>query len=229
MIWIIFMLALLACIVLPGLWVKRVLAKYGEPENRYRDKGSGADLARHLLERFDMADVRVEETDRGDHYDPKDKAVRLSPNNFSGYSLTAVTVAAHEVGHAIQDARGEALFKARQRLVVAATRAERFGQIVLLLAPLVLLVARLPGLSVVMLLIALLSVAVSTLVHLVTLPVELDASFGKALPILEEGRYLYEGDLPHAQNILRAAAFTYVAGSLASLLSLGRWLTVLRR
>jgi len=206
-----------------------VLAKYGEPENRYRDKGSGADLARHLLERFDMADVRVEETDRGDHYDPKDKAVRLSPNNFSGYSLTAVTVAAHEVGHAIQDARGEALFKARQRLVVAATRAQRFGQIVLLLAPLVLLVARLPGLSVVMLLIALLSVAVSTLVHLVTLPVELDASFGKALPILEEGRYLYEGDLPHAQNILRAAAFTYVAGSLASLLSLGRWLTVLRR
>jgi Zn-dependent membrane protease YugP len=229
MIWIIFMLALLACIVLPGLWVKRVLAKYGEPENRYRDKGSGADLARHLLERFDMADVRVEETDRGDHYDPKDKAVRLSPNNFSGYSLTAVTVAAHEVGHAIQDARGEALFKARQRLVVAATRAQRFGQIVLLLAPLVLLVARLPGLSVVMLLIALLSVAVSTLVHLVTLPVELDASFGKALPILEEGRYLYDGDLPHAQKILRAAAFTYVAGSLASLLSLGRWLTVLRR
>lgn len=229
MIWIIFMLVLLACIVLPGLWVKRVLAKYAEPANRYREKGSGAELARHLLERFGMADVRVEETDRGDHYDPKDKAVRLSPDNFAGHSLTAVTVAAHEVGHAIQDARGEALFKARQRLVVAASRAERFGQIVLLLAPLVLLVARLPGLSIVMLAIALLSVAVSTLVHLVTLPVELDASFGKALPILEEGRYLHEGDLPHAQKILRAAAFTYVAGSLASLLSLGRWLTVLRR
>lgn len=229
MIWIIFALALLACIVLPGLWVKRVLAKYQEPANRYRDKGSGAELARHLLERFGMADVRVEETDRGDHYDPTDKTVRLSPANFSGYSLTAVTVAAHEVGHAVQDARSEPLFKMRQRLVKVATRAQSFGQIALLLAPLVLLVARLPGLSVIMLIVALLSMTLSTLVHLVTLPVELDASFGKALPILEEGRYLYDVDLPHARKILRAAAFTYVAGSLASLLSLGRWLTILRR
>ncbi len=68
-----------------------------------------------------------------------------------------------------------------------------------------------------------------TLVHLCTLPVELDASFKKALPILESGEYLQEGDLPHAERILRAAAFTYVAASLGSLLNLGRWLAVLRR
>ena len=71
--------------------------------------------------------------------------------------------------------------------------------------------------------------AIGTLVHLVTLPVELDASFGKALPVLAKGGYLHDGDLPHARRILKAAALTYVAGSLASLLNLGRWIAVLRR
>jgi Zn-dependent membrane protease YugP len=80
-----------------------------------------------------------------------------------------------------------------------------------------------------MLLIGVLSMALGTIVHLVTLPVELDASYGKALPLLKEGNYLHEGDLRHAQRILKAAALTYVAGSLASLLNLGRWLAVLRR
>ena len=229
MIWIVVTALLLAIIILPGLWVKQVLRKYSEPADRYREKGSGAELARHLLDRFGMQDVKVEETEAGDHYDPRSKSVRLLPDNFSGHSLTAVTVAAHEVGHAVQDARGEALFNMRQRLVGVATKAESFGRVVLLIAPLVLLVARLPILSAVMLGVALLSMTLATLVHLVTLPVELDASFGKALPILEEGNYLHETDLPHAKRILRAAAFTYVAGSLASLLNLGRWLTVLRR
>ena len=58
---------------------------------------------------------------------------------------------------------------------------------------------------------------------------EFDASFNKALPILEDGQYLQEGDLPHARRILKAAAYTYVAASLASLLNIGRWLAVLRR
>ncbi|GAM67999.1 probable metal-dependent peptidase [Vibrio sp. JCM 19236] len=57
-----------------------------------------------------MDNIKVEETSAGDHYDPADKAVRLSPDNYSGYSLTALTVAAHEVGHAIQDSRSEPCF-----------------------------------------------------------------------------------------------------------------------
>lgn len=229
MVWVVFIVALLACIVLPGFWVRQVLQKYSEPADRYRGKGSGAELARHLLDTFNLSNVKVEETDRGDHYDPVAKAVRLSPDNFGGYSLTAVTVAAHEVGHAIQDARGEVLFNARQRLVNVAMKGERAGRVLLIMAPLVLLAARLPQASIVMLLLAVASMALGTLVHLVTLPVELDASYAKALPILEEGDYLRAGDLPHARRILKAAALTYVAGSLASLLSLGRWIAVLRR
>jgi Zn-dependent membrane protease YugP len=173
--------------------------------------------------------VKVEETDKGDHYDPEAKAVRLSPGNFSGHSLTAVTVAAHEVGHAIQDARGEILFRSRQRLVRAAVKGERISRVLLIGAPLVLLVTRLPQAGFFMLLAAVGAMALGTLVHIVTLPVELDASYNKALPMLEEDGYLYEGDQPHARRILKAAALTYVAGSLASLLNLGRWLTLLRR
>ncbi len=92
-----------------------------------------------------------------------------------------------------------------------------------------MLIARVPQASLGILLLAVASMALGTLVHLVTLPVELDASYGKALPILEQGNYLQDGDLPHARRILKAAALTYVAGSLASLLNLGRWIAVLRR
>jgi Zn-dependent membrane protease YugP len=182
-----------------------------------------------LLDRFELGDIKVEETDKGDHYDPIAKVVRLSADNYAGHSLTAVTVAAHEVGHAIQDARGEALFKTRQRLVGVALKGERVARVMLMAAPILLLLTRLPQAGALMLLIGVASMALGTVVHFVTLPVELDASYGKALPMLEEGDYLYDGDLPHARKILKAAALTYVAGSLASLLNLGRWLAVLRR
>jgi Zn-dependent membrane protease YugP len=229
MIWIILFVGLLAAIYLPSLWVRQVLAKYSKPPDRYRQQGTGADLARHLLERFGMEQVAVEETEIGDHYDPQAKAVRLSPANYAGTSLTAITVAAHEVGHAIQDARGERLFKYRQRLVKTAIGGEKIGSLMLLGAPVIMLLLRLPQISFTMLLIGFGSMLLGTLVHLVTLPVELDASFNKALPILKEGNYLQQGDLPHAQRILKAAAFTYVAGSLASLLNLARWIAILRR
>jgi Zn-dependent membrane protease YugP len=92
-----------------------------------------------------------------------------------------------------------------------------------------MLVARIPQVSFLMFFIGFLSMALSTLVHFVTLPVELDASFNKALPVLKQGGYLREDDLPHARRILKAAALTYVAGSLASLLNLSRWIAILRR
>lgn len=229
MIWLILFIILMVCIFLPSIWVKLVLHKYSEPEDRYRDKGSGAELARHLLDHFELGEVGVEETDKGDHYDPQTRTVRLVPGNYGGYSLTAVTVAAHEVGHAIQHARGEALFETRQRLVAAARHGQRLASFTLMVAPVLLILTRMPQLSALLLLIGVGSMALSTVVHLVTLPVELDASYGKALPILEAGGYLHPGDLQHAEQVLKAAALTYVAGSLASLLNLGRWIAVLRR
>ncbi len=229
MLWLILVIVVATCLFLPGLWVKHVMRKYRQPAERYREQGSGGELARHLLDRFGLSDVKVEETSVGDHYDPAAKAVRLTPANYSGYSLTAVTVAAHEVGHAIQDSRGESLFLARQKLASAAMLGERFAGLLLVAAPVVFMLTRVPQASALTLLIGVLSMALGTVVHLLTLPVEFDASYGKALPILKEGEYLHDGDLVHAEKILKAAALTYVAGSLASLLNLGRWIAVLRR
>ena len=87
MIAIVSILLLLAAVALPGLWVKRVLKKYSEPADRYREQGTGAELARHLLDSFDLQQVAVEITPDGDHYDPQAKAVRLTQDKYDGCSL----------------------------------------------------------------------------------------------------------------------------------------------
>ncbi|BBI50017.1 hypothetical protein HORIV_24380 [Vreelandella olivaria] len=87
--------------------------------------GTGAELADHLLRRLGIEGASVERTEFGDHYDPETRCVRLSPDNYDGRSLTAVTVAAHEVGHAIQHYQGYAPLLARSRLVGVAQKAEK--------------------------------------------------------------------------------------------------------
>lgn len=211
----------------PGLWVQHVMRRYSEPEDRY--PGTGAELARHLLKRHGVHSACVERTDAGDHYDPKAKAVRLAPANFDGRSLTAITVAAHEVGHALQDKQGFAPLRWRTRLIGATRNAERLGAALLIASPFLGLVTRVPSVGILMFLGGLLSLGSSTLVHLVTLPTELDASFVRALPILHKGDYLERADRPHARRILMAAALTYVSASLMSLLNVARWWAILRR
>lgn len=223
--WILLFLLLLALFTLPQWWVGHVLKKHGQKRDDF--PGTGGELAQHLIEVQGLKEVSVEETPVGDHYDPVDKAVRLTPDKLKGQSLTAVVVAAHEVGHAIQDHNKEATFNARIKAAKFAIMAERIAPVAFWLSP--LLAAMNPAASRVSLIIAVLSVLASTLVHLITLPVEWDASFGKALPILEKGEYLNQEDMKGARQILLAAAFTYVAGSLASLLNVWRWLRYLRR
>ena len=175
-----------------------------------------------------MPDVKVEIDDRGDHYDPTEKAVRLTSDNFNKKSLTAIAVAAHEVGHAIQHHRKEPLLQLRTNLVKVAAVSEKLGSLAFILMPIVVGITRVPHLSLVMIGIVIISMSVAVIVHLVTLPVEWNASFGKALPILAEG-YIKEDELIAANKILRAAALTYVAASLAGILNLWRWLALFRR
>ena len=211
----------------PNLWVNRVLAKYSRPADRY--PGTGGELARHLLDELGLHQVKTEVTDKGDHYDPETKAVRLSADRFHGRSLTAITIAAHEVGHAHQDAHGYRPLKWRTRLVRLAAPGERLGAAVLMLAPVMTIVTRTPVTGILMLLGGFLVLGLGTLVHFVTLPMELDASFGRALPMLKKGGYLKPGDELHARKLLTAAACTYVAVSLMSLLNVSRWWVILRR
>ncbi|NOX70648.1 MAG: zinc metallopeptidase [Gammaproteobacteria bacterium] len=220
-------IVILSLVFLPGLWVRRVLAKYAEPDDRY--SGTGADLARHLLNEYGLQNVKVEETKDGDHYDPQDKAVRLTPDKFSGRSLTAITVAAHEVGHAMQDHEGYAPLRLRSHLVKASQKVEKLGAGILMVSPFIGMLTRVPGLGILMFVGGLLTLGSATLVHFVTLPTEIDASFARALPMLEKNNILHRTDKAHARKILRAAAFTYVSVSLMSLLNIARWWAILRR
>jgi Zn-dependent membrane protease YugP len=211
----------------PGWWVRNVMSRYSKPEDRY--DGTGGELARHLLDSHDLQHVKIEETSKGDHYDPLEKVVRLTPDKLNGRSLTAVTVAAHEVGHALQDASGYAPLKIRGQLIMLTRPVERLGAGILMAAPLIGVLTRAPLVSLLMVLGGLMSLGATTLVHLVTLPTELDASFNRAMPMLEKGSVLKPVDLPHARRLLKAAALTYLSASLASLLNIARWWTLLRR
>lgn len=222
-----FALLVLALVFGPGLWVNRVLDRYSRPPNRYG--GTGAELARHLLDLHKLQAVTVEETQQGDHYDPTAKSVRLTPDKFAGRSLTAITVAAHEVGHALQDAEGYAPLRLRSQLVRVIQPVQKIGAGILMVSPFIGALTRAPGLGILMFAGGMLTLLSSTLVHFVTLPTEIDASFARALPILDKHRILKESDRPHAKRLLKAAAFTYVSASLMSLLNIARWWAILRR
>lgn len=223
----IFVLLLLAAIFGPGIWVQRVLARYSEPTDRYT--GTGAELARHLLDRNGLSSVKVEQTEAGDHYDPDARAVRLTPDKYDGRSLTAITVAAHEVGHALQDQGNYGPLRWRTRLVKATRGIERIGAGVLLLSPFLGLVTRMPSIGLLTFAAGFVTLGTSAIVHFITLPTEFDASFARALPMLDEHRVLKTVDRPHARKLLTAAALTYVSASLMSLLNIARWLMILKR
>ena len=218
---------MLLFIYLPQFWVKRVLDKYNQRDEP-NFSGSGGELARHLLDRFELSHIKVETTELGDHYDPVAQCLRLTPDKYEGKTLTAITVAAHECGHALQHAAKEPLFMLRSRLATTSVWAARLGSFLLFSAPFLVLITRAPSVALLNITGAFLIMGFALLLQIITLPVELDASFNKALPLLKSG-YLDAAQIPAAQQILKAAAWTYVAGSLASLLNFWRWLAVLRR
>ncbi|AKH99628.1 putative Zn-dependent protease [Hoeflea sp. IMCC20628] len=223
---IIGVLAVLAAIYGPQYWVGHTMRRHSA--NRPDFPGTGGEMAQHLVERLALKDVRVEATDAGDHYDPEARTVRLSQANYNGASLTAVAVAAHEVGHALQHHRGERGLALRQSLVRFAMVTDRIALIFFIAALVLAILLRAPVAMLGMAVIGIGLLAIRIVVHLVTLPVEYDASFNKALPILREGGYLGDQDLAGARSVLKAAALTYVASALMSLLNLARWVRTLR-
>jgi uncharacterized protein len=215
---------LLAVLLGPQWWVRHVLERHGV--ERADLPGTGGELARHLLDLAGLHGVKVELTGDGDHYDPEERAVRLLPQHHDGRSVAAVAVAAHEVSHAVQHANGDRAFALRFDLVRKLVWIDRIAIVLLLVAPLILV--RAPILGIVQLIAGFVLLTSRVAVHVVTLPVELDASFGKALPVLTRGGYLAAADMPAARSVLRAAAFTYVASALMTLLNVARWFRILR-
>lgn len=225
---IIIVVALLLLLLLgPQMWAQSVLKKYAASRDDF--PGNGAEFATHLINNLKLTYVQVEKSDAGDHYDPIACAVRLNPANMQTNSLTAVVVAAHEVGHAIQHAVNYRPFHWRNKLVVFAQYAEKVGSVLMLIIPVVGIISRSPVAGGIVMLMGLATMMSAVLVHLVTLPVEWNASFSRALPILQKGDYLQPEDMKAARKILLACALTYLAQSLMSMINLWRWLRVLRR
>ncbi|NVJ49929.1 MAG: zinc metallopeptidase [Gammaproteobacteria bacterium] len=223
---VIVLVLLLVLLLGPNWWVTRTLKRYSVD---YPDlPGTGGQLARHLADRFELT-VTIEETEQGDHYAPDDRAIRLTKEHFHGRSLSAVTVAAHEFGHALQHHQGYRPLLWRGRLARMAYFAEKLAAVAFVVAPILAIVSRSPVLTVAVLFIAVSNMLLSIVVHLVTLPVEWDASFKRALPILRDGGYLTTQEMPIAKKILTAAALTYVSSALMGLLNVGRWWAILRR
>ena len=193
--------------------VKSAFNKY--KEIRSRSGLSGAEIARRLLRNNNINDVQVQriQGDLNDHYDPKDKVLKLSGEVYGSSSLAAIGIAAHEAGHAIQDYRDYAPLSIRASLVPAANIGSSWG-LPMAVFGFFLQSQFMIGLGFVIFL-------ASVLFHLVTLPVEFNAS-NRAISLLDRGGYLDKDELQGAKKVLRAAAFTYVAATLVAFANLLR-------
>ncbi|MEA3274238.1 MAG: zinc metallopeptidase [Pseudomonadota bacterium] len=205
----------------PRLWVNHVLKQHNRRDEDF--SSTAGDLARELLDEHRLQAVRVEATDLGDHYDPQAKAVRVSRDKIDRKTLTAVTTAAHEVAHALQDASGYGPFLWRTRLVKVAQITGEVGTVMLIAAPAVALATRHPIPPIVIGSAALAMLGTGVAAQLAALPSELDASFRRALPMLREA-YISDEQLKDARRILLACSFTYVASSLVAILHIWPWL-----
>ncbi len=220
-------LIILAVVFGPSLWVKLVMRRYSSEKPEM--PGTGGELAEHLIERFSLKDVKVEVTELGDHYDPIEKKVRLSRDHYESKSLTAISIAAHEVGHAIQDQQGDKRLAIRTKMVPVVDKVARLSAIIISLSPVIGIITRHPMPFSLLLLLGLSGFVARMMIHAVTLPIEFDASFSKALPVLREGNYVSQSNEKAVSSILRAAALTYVSAALADILNLGRWIIILLR
>lgn len=214
------MLLLIPALIL-SMWaqfkVKSTFAKYSEI--RARRGVTATDVARALLDRFGLTNVPVERIggQLTDHYDPRDKTLHLSDSVDDSQSIAAIGVAAHEVGHAIQDQEGYAFLKFRNAIVPAVNICSTASMPIFFIG---LLMSSFNLLNLGILLFC------GVLVfHLVTLPVELDAS-SRAMKLLAETGMLESDELKGARSVLSAAAMTYVAALVMTVMQLLRLLAL---
>lgn len=186
-----------------------------------RSRLSGKEIAEKMLRESGVDGVRVISTPGklSDHYNPLDKTVNLSPDVYSGRSISAAAVAAHECGHAVQHARSYAFLKMRSALVPVISVSSKYMQWVLLAG--ILTVQAYPGI----LLAGIVMFAMTTLFSFVTLPVEFDAT-RRALVWLRETGLTVGEEHGYAKDALKWAALTYVVAALASLATLAYYIMI---
>ncbi|MEG2337707.1 MAG: zinc metallopeptidase [Clostridium sp.] len=183
---------------------------------------TGFTVARKLLDSKGLYSIQVEVT-RGrlsDHYDPISRVIRLSEDVYYGNSISSISVAAHETGHAIQHAEGYSPLMLRHRLFKVANIGSNLSWVFIILG--ILFTASN------LILIGIIFFTGAVAFQVITLPVEFNAS-ARALKLLESNHILYSDEIGSAKSVLGAAALTYVAAALTSILELARLILIYNR
>jgi uncharacterized protein len=199
-------------------WVKNSYSKWSKVDSGF---ASGAQVARQILDTNGLSEISIETVpgQLSDHYDPRSRTVRLSADNANSQSVAAMSVSAHEVGHAIQHAQGMAFFKFRSAL------AAPVGLVSQLTFPLLLGGIFFKATNLIAL--AAVAYALVVLFHLVTLPVEMNASYRARKQLEALGFFANPQVAEGSRNVLTAAAMTYVAAALAAIAQLMYFLALL--
>lgn len=196
----------------------RVSSAYREM-SQVRARMSGFHAARKILDDAGLYDVHIEQIpgEMTDHYDPREKVLRLSPGVYQGYSMAAVGIAAHEAGHALQDAKHYAPLKIRNMAVPAASIGSNLGMLAIMIGFSLLFAGVALGKGIMLL--GILMFGAVVVFQLINLPVEFNASSRAKTELLNLG-IISGPELPYVSKVLNAAALTYVAATLHSVLTL---------
>ena len=202
---------------IPSLWVNFILKKYNKtlPDMPF----TGKELGNKILEEQKLNNVSINPIKQLDHYNPIDKKIHISNDKINKKSITSIAVVAHEIGHAIQDKENYKPLKLRQNLIEKTMIFQRIGSFLLIIGlPSIFAFTKSPFITFIAALVIMGCLTTNVLIHLITLPVEFDASFKRALPILT--KYVPKENMHQCKSVLRAAALTYLAQSIVSIFRL---------
>ena len=202
---------------LPNIWVNYILKN----NNRVLSDMpfTGNQLGKKILEEQKIYNVSIESIKQLDHYNPIKKKIHIGEDKLNKKSITSIAVVAHEIGHAIQDKENYKPLIIRQKLIEKTMIFQRLGSFLLIIGlPSIFTFTKSPLITFVAAMIIMGCLSTNVLIHLITLPVEFDASFKRALPILQ--KYVPKENMKQCRSVLRAAAFTYLAQSIVSIFRL---------
>jgi Zn-dependent membrane protease YugP len=221
--YLILMVVGMGLVFIPQMWVKNRVARFSEVPTARRQRG--VDVARSILNENGLSSVGLEmvEGQLSDHYDPTARIVRLSPDVYQGSSVASVAIAAHECGHAVQHAKGYFPVVIRSSMAPMVGLGSNIGPWLIMIAFGLGISSQVGGgFALTMAWVGVILYGLAVAFHLVTLPVEIDAS-SRALKILNSHAYLNSEEMGGARKVLTAAAFTYIATAMYALMELIYW------
>ncbi|MDC2979569.1 zinc metallopeptidase [Pelagibacteraceae bacterium] len=203
-------------VFLPSLWVNYILKKFNVT---FSDMPfTGKELGKKILEDQNITNVSINSIKQLDHYNPIEKKIHISEDKIDKKSITSISVVTHEIGHAIQDKENYKPLKLRQTLIEKTYVLQRIGSFLLIIGlPSIFAFTKNPFITFLAGIMIMGCLSTNVLIHLITLPVEIDAS-KKALNILK--KYVPNKNLKQCKSVLRAAALTYLAQSIISIFRL---------